>query len=429
MAVPELATPAGIYLPSEDGLSWVLTGHGAIPTDHIPPSAPSTGPVVDAFTSSTISISWGAASDNIAVDHYEARINGGPWAVVPGAGLSFTFGSLAASTAYTINVTALDLAQNRGPAGTVTQTTSSGGGGGGGGPHALIGMSSEGAQSIWDSRRATIEAGAGGGKIRAYRIFFSDDTFSSQRSLVQSQVAQGVYPVMSFKLPTGVTWAQAAAGQIDPLLASTHTWLASLNAEVFVCLHHEPGTGNNPTLGENGTPVDHANMDIHCLPILKGGLSRIKVGIIGNGYWFNASNKAGFASDAQLNAWMPPAWRAIADVAAFDTYQSGADYSSRGPDITLYNKAMVAWAARTGGINGLGVGEFNAFDPQLFTNLLAYVATQPLYRWICLWNTIHPNSRAGYLGQPGFDPDPTGPPPPNGRLLAFQAALAAFPFP
>lgn len=66
-----------------------------------------------AITSSTSTISWPAATDNVGVDHYEVSKDGGStWVSVSASTLTYTFTGLSASTTYGQRVRAMDLAGN-----------------------------------------------------------------------------------------------------------------------------------------------------------------------------------------------------------------------------------------------------------------------------------------------------------------------------
>ena len=100
-------------------------------TDQQPPTAPGT-PVVTGTSASSVSLTWGAATDNVGVTAYDVY-NGGTLAATT-AGTSATVGGLAADTSYTFTVKARDAAGNVSPASNpVAARTQTGGGGGGGG--------------------------------------------------------------------------------------------------------------------------------------------------------------------------------------------------------------------------------------------------------------------------------------------------------
>jgi cellulose 1,4-beta-cellobiosidase len=106
-------------------------GDGGSGTDTQAPSAP-TGLRVTGTTASSVSLSWTASTDNTGVTGYQ--IFRGGTQVGTSTGTSFTNSGLAASTAYSFTVKAVDAAGNTSSASSaVTGTTSSSGGGGNGG--------------------------------------------------------------------------------------------------------------------------------------------------------------------------------------------------------------------------------------------------------------------------------------------------------
>ncbi|MFI6324441.1 endo alpha-1,4 polygalactosaminidase [Nonomuraea sp. NPDC050556] len=95
--------------------------------DTTPPSTP-TGLASTGTTSSTVSLSWTASTDNVGVTGYEVLKNGAVATTVTSTTATVT--GLAASTSYTFTVKALDAAGNRSAASSaVTATTTAGGGG------------------------------------------------------------------------------------------------------------------------------------------------------------------------------------------------------------------------------------------------------------------------------------------------------------
>ena len=91
------------------------------PADAQPPTAPS-GLAITGQTTSSITLSWNASSDNVAVAGY-GRYRGG--VLVNGAeGTTHTYSDLACGTSYTLGVDAYDAAGNRSPVNSVTAATS-----------------------------------------------------------------------------------------------------------------------------------------------------------------------------------------------------------------------------------------------------------------------------------------------------------------
>jgi chitinase len=94
-------------------------------------SAPSTpgSLATSGTTSSAITLSWAASTDNVGVTGYDVSRDGTVLATVTGT--SYTFSGLTASHTYTLGVKAKDAAGNSSALASVSATTSAGGGGGG----------------------------------------------------------------------------------------------------------------------------------------------------------------------------------------------------------------------------------------------------------------------------------------------------------
>jgi chitodextrinase len=96
--------------------------------DTTPPSAP-TNLTSPSHTSSSVSLSWTASTDNVGVTGYQIFRNGAQ--VGTSTTTSFTNSGLAASTTYSFTVKATDAAGNvSATSNTINVTTSAGGGGG-----------------------------------------------------------------------------------------------------------------------------------------------------------------------------------------------------------------------------------------------------------------------------------------------------------
>ncbi|WP_229758997.1 cellulose binding domain-containing protein [Peterkaempfera bronchialis] len=105
------------------------TTSGGTGGDTTPPTAPGQ-PSVTGTTSTTVSLTWGAATDNVGVTGYNVYRDG--LLVASPVGTSYTDTGLTPSTAYSYSIKARDAAGNLSAAsGTVTATTSATSGGGG----------------------------------------------------------------------------------------------------------------------------------------------------------------------------------------------------------------------------------------------------------------------------------------------------------
>ncbi|MDV9168691.1 carbohydrate binding domain-containing protein [Streptomyces sp. W16] len=115
----------GTYYADDISLDGPGGGGGG---DTQAPTAP-TGLTSTAKTSSTVSLSWGASTDNVGVTAYD--IYSGANQVLSVSGTSGTVSGLAASTAYTFTVKARDAAGNSSAASNAVSVTTSAGTGGG----------------------------------------------------------------------------------------------------------------------------------------------------------------------------------------------------------------------------------------------------------------------------------------------------------
>ncbi|WP_416977555.1 carbohydrate binding domain-containing protein [Streptomyces sp. T028] len=115
----------GTYYADDIGLDGPGGGGGG--SDTQAPSAP-TGLTPTGKTSSSVSLSWGASSDNVGVTAYD--VYSGSSQVLSVSGTSATVSGLSPSTAYTFSVKARDAAGNvSGSSGSVSVTTDAGSGG------------------------------------------------------------------------------------------------------------------------------------------------------------------------------------------------------------------------------------------------------------------------------------------------------------
>jgi hypothetical protein len=253
---------------------------------------------------------------------------------------------------------------------------------------AMLGMSAP--SNLWAQR--VKEVGPG---LQARRVFVN--SFTGSLSVAAQACNAGMYPVVSFKTGS-YSWSQVAAGKADAELRSMAAKLAALPCNVFVAIAHEPDG--------DGTPADWSSMQVHALPLL-GPDPGVKVGVIGNGWWWSGTSKG--LSDAEIAAWIPRSVISVSDVIAGDTYQATAT----GEDPATKIARMGAWARRVGGVKALGVGEFNAQTAAGITSATQALGHDPLFAWGCLWNAYGPGAaNASVL---------TG-----DRLAAFKSALASW---
>jgi YD repeat-containing protein len=101
--------------------SGYTTAGNSILVDRDAPGAPQN--LTYSVNGTSVTVSWGAASDNVGVTSYEYRLNGAASWQGQGSGLSRVVTGLVAFTTYTIDVQARDAVGNYGPAARTSFTT------------------------------------------------------------------------------------------------------------------------------------------------------------------------------------------------------------------------------------------------------------------------------------------------------------------
>lgn len=217
----------------------------------------------------------------------------------------------------------------------------------------------------WNERLAQV----GSAHIKFRRIFLQD--FDDSLTKVSEAINAGMTPVISWKTG-GYSWAQVAAGSADSKLNSLVARLNAISGPKFLAIHHEPAG--------DGSASDYVAMQLHALPILKTA-NNVTVGVIGNGWWWSARNQG--YTDAEIAQWIPSSLKNICDVIAADTYQD----EGLEEDGSVKAARLAAWAKRTGGVNAVGIGEFNGFTASSITNVMNVVKADPLFKWALVWNS------------------------------------------
>jgi chitodextrinase len=122
--VPDTKTTTSFYVGTGKASAvYVGSSLAWTATDSTPPSVP-TGLTVSSTTPSTVVLSWTAATDNVAVDHYVIYRGGSQ--VGTATGTTYTATGLTATTSYTFTVSAVDAAGNASAqSSAVTGTTTS----------------------------------------------------------------------------------------------------------------------------------------------------------------------------------------------------------------------------------------------------------------------------------------------------------------
>jgi hypothetical protein len=231
--------------------------------------------------------------------------------------------------------------------------------------------------------------------LEARRLFYNlGDTLT----LAQTAVKDGLYPILSFKIP-GNDWAGVAAGKYDAQLATLKSRLVALNARVFVTLHHEPAG--------DGTAANYAAMLTRALPRLNTPL--VDVGAIGNGWWW--SSKAQGYTDAEIAQYITPSVIKVSEIIAADTYQGGSPTApGEGGSVKMAN--MLTWAARNN-VKALGIGEFNAYTATEITAAMKVLGSSPVFKFGAVWNS----ECSGCIAVEPLSGD---------RLTAFKTALSTW---
>lgn len=262
----------------------------------------------------------------------------------------------------------------------------------------LIGMSAS--PATWAARVNDT------GRVYARRWFGQAADFNNPATITgraRTSLGEGMYPVLSFKVPTvGGTadWAGVGAGKYDTQLRGIATALAGLPGRVFVALHHEPQG--------DGTPANFAAMQRRALPLL-GGSANVDAGVILNGWWWTGDGRAAKPSDATLREWLPDDVAALCDIVGADTYQDVNSGGTPTEDGGVKARNFAAWAGRRG-IRRLGIGEYNALTAAGVKAVGDVVLNDPRFVFACVWNNDLPPMAVVLTGD---------------RLAAFRATLAA----
>jgi hypothetical protein len=233
----------------------------------------------------------------------------------------------------------------------------------GSGAPKVIGMSAP--ANMWDTRIQ--EVGQSG--VRARRIFADlSQSGSSQLPLIRKAIADGMTPVISYKVPNPATLAN---GGYDTWLATLRTQLNDLDAPVTATFWHEP----------------HGNMDpavfrAASLKFFNGVDSPdIAVGPILNG-WLLDHRVADFASYTDAN--LLDKWEFV----AVDSYQSGtpANPGSRMPARAI--PLLEDWMDSVGHPNTpLGLGEYNGFSAEAIADAGEILLSTPEVWFGLAWNS------------------------------------------
>jgi hypothetical protein len=227
----------------------------------------------------------------------------------------------------------------------------------------IIGMSAP--TNLWDTRIQ--EVGANG--VRARRIFADlSESGSSQLPLIRKAIADGMTPVISYKVPNPATLAN---GGYDTWLATLRTQLNDLNAPVTATFWHEPHGNMDPAVFRaaslkffNG--VD--SPDIAVGPILNGWLLDHRV-----------ADFAAYTDANLLNKW---------EFVAVDSYQSGTP-TNPGTDMPARAIPLLEnWMDSVGHPDTpIGLGEYNGFSAKAITDAGEILLSTPEVWFGLAWNS------------------------------------------
>jgi hypothetical protein len=234
-------------------------------------------------------------------------------------------------------------------------------------PAKRIGMSAP--AYLWDQR--IDEVGAAG--VTARRIFADlTPTGTDQLHLVREAIADGMLPVISYKVPDP---ALLAAGGYDPWLANLRNQLTGLDADVTATFWHEPYGDMEPATFRAASLAFFEGVDapdIAVGPILNGWLLDRKV-----------STFASFTDPVLLDSW---------EFVAVDSYQSGTP-SNPGPAMPARAIPLLArWMDSMGHPDKpLGVGEYNGFTADAVAEAGETVLSTPEVWFAAAWNSTAGN--------------------------------------
>ena len=227
----------------------------------------------------------------------------------------------------------------------------------------VIGMSAP--ANLWDTRIQ--EVGTNG--VRARRIFADlSESGSSQLPLIRKAIADGMTPVISYKVPNPATLAN---GGYDTWLATLRTQLNDLNAPVTATFWHEPHGNMDPAVFRAASLKFFHGVDS----------PDIAVGPILNG-WLLDRRVAEFASytDANLlNKW---------EFVAVDSYQSGTP-TNPGTDMPARAIPLLEnWMDSVGHPDTpLGLGEYNGFSAKAIADAGEILLSTPEVWFGLAWNS------------------------------------------
>jgi len=227
----------------------------------------------------------------------------------------------------------------------------------------VIGMSAP--ANLWDTRIQ--EVGANG--VRARRIFADlSESGSSQLPLIRRAIADGMTPIISYKVPNPATLAN---GGYDTWLATLRTQLNDLNAPVTATFWHEPHGNMDPAVFRAASLKFFDGVDS----------PDIAVGPILNG-WLLDRRVADFASYTDAN--LLDKWEFV----AVDSYQSGTPTNPGNLMPARAIPLLENWMDSVGHPNTpLGLGEYNGFSAKAIADAGEILLSTPEVWFGLAWNS------------------------------------------
>ena len=218
---------------------------------------------------------------------------------------------------------------------------------------------------LWKARIG--EVGSDG--VTARRIFADlSASGTSQMPLIREAIADGMMPVLSYKVPDP---AKLANGDYDPWLATLKSQLADLGAPVTATFWHEPHGDMDPAIFRAASlkffqGVDSTNVAVG--PILNGWLLDRKV-----------AEFASYTDANLLNKW---------EFVAVDSYHNG---TAANPGNLLPARAiplLAKWMDSVGHPDKpLGLGEYNGYTAAAVAEAGETILSTPEVWFGLAWNS------------------------------------------
>lgn len=225
----------------------------------------------------------------------------------------------------------------------------------------FIGMNAP--ADLWDRRAAEVGVALG-----ARRIFADLATgASSQIKLVEQAHADGMLPVISYKVGGDVSGA--IAGRYDAVATAAAAQLASYGLPTAVTVWHEPY--------KDMTGAQYTAMSRRLLSIFRR--DEVKVGPILNGWLLDdrIDEFEQFCAEELFGIWQ---------YVAIDTYEAGTLLSPGAARPASRIPALAAYLRSRGHDLPIGVGEYNGYSYSSLLEVGEALFTTPNVWFGCVWN-------------------------------------------